>query len=87
MKYKKNDEMEFLDIDDENLAVYYTESGDTHYIGGTGKVILSMLGDGTDDTELIGRLCEIYSAAAGEIERDVTECLVELAEKKVVVCL
>ena len=35
--------MEFLEIDDDNLAVYDNESGDTHYIDTTGKSILEIL--------------------------------------------
>ena len=43
MKYIRNSNMEFLEIDDDNLAVYDNESGDTHYIDATGKSILEIL--------------------------------------------
>lgn len=87
MKYIKNKSMDFLDIDDENLVVYDPDSGDTHYIGEPGKTILSLLEDETEFDALVSKLCELYSAADGEIEADVREFLAELVEKKVVMQL
>lgn len=87
MKYIRNHNMEFLDIDDENLAVYDSESGDTHYIDETGKSILEILKVETAEEDLISRLCELYSTTAKEITNDVYEFLNELILKKVVIRL
>lgn len=87
MKYIINNNMEFLEIDDENLVVYDNESGDSHYIDETGKSILKILECETTEEALISQLCEIYSASAEEITSDVREFLKELIEKKVVICL
>lgn len=87
MKYIRNSAMEYLEIDDENLVVYDNESGDSHYIDATGKVILEILESEVTEEELIGQLCEIYSATAEEITEDVRGFLGELIEKKVVVTL
>ena len=87
MKYIKNNSMEFLDIDDENIVVYDPESGDTHYISETGKAILSLLDTEIEFDELVSNLCELYSSERDEIESDVREFLDELVEKKVVLSL
>lgn len=87
MKYQKNSSFEFLDIDEENLAVYDPESGDTHYIDVTGKAILSFLDEATDETELVASLCTLYEAAPEEIAGDVHEFLDELLAKGVVIAL
>lgn len=87
MKYIRNQAMEFLDIDDENLAVYDNESGDTHYIDATGKAILDILKVETAEEDLICQLCELYSATAEEITDDVQKFLKKLILKKVVICL
>ena len=85
MTYIRNSEMEFLEIDDEHLAAYDNETGDVHYIEGTGKVILEILEEGMTEAALIERLCEIYEGSAEEIADDVQNFLSELTQKKVVV--
>ncbi len=87
MKYLKNKSMEFLDIDDENMVVYDSNSGDMHYISETGKSILSILDTETDFDELIINLCGMYSADKSDIESDVREFLDDLVIKKVVLAL
>ena len=55
MKYIKNNSLEFLEIDDENIVVYDSESGDTHYISEPGKAILSLLDEEIEFDELVGK--------------------------------
>ena len=86
MKYIRNSNMEFLEIDDDNLAVYDNESGDTHYIDATGKSILEILEHETSEDNLICKLCAVYDVTADEIAGDVHEFLNELVSKKVVIC-
>lgn len=78
--------MEFLEIDDDNLAVYDNESGDTHYIDATGKSILEILECDTPEDNLISKLCAMYDVTAVEITDDVHVFLNELVSKKVVIC-
>ena len=87
MKYIKNKALEYLDIDDENLAIYDPDSGDTHYINETGKTILALLDEEIDEAELIDKLCADYFGPKEEISGDLCEFLDGLAEKKVIVCL
>lgn len=87
MKYIKNKNMEFLDIDDDNLAVYDPVSGDTHYINGTGKTIISLLDNETEKEKLIDKLCEDFYGSREAIANDLSEFLGDLIEKKVVTCL
>lgn len=84
MKYMKNSSMDFLEIDDEILAVYDPDSENTYYISGTGKAILSLIDGKVNLSELIDKLCEIYSADKCEVERDVTEYVKELERKEVI---
>ncbi len=87
MKYTKNKAMEFLEIDDENLAVYDPDSGDTHYISETGKTILALLGSEIEEEELIDKLCEDFSGSNEKIAGDLRAFLNELTAKKVILCL
>ena len=84
MKYIKNDAMEFLEIDDENMAIYDPDSGNTHYIDAIGKMILSLLDEEIEEAELINQLCDIYDAAREIITADVHGFLENLVDKKVV---
>lgn len=86
MKYIINPNMEFLDIDDGNLAVYDSVNGDTHYITSTGKDILQLLKDDITEQELIAHLCELYDAPVEQITEDVLAFLKELSDKKVLMC-
>ena len=86
MNYTCNFSMEFLEIDDGHLAVYDNESGDTHYIEGTGKVILELLKEAMTEEALIQRLCDMYEGDEAEIAGDIREFLAQFAEKKLVVC-
>lgn len=86
MKYIRNSNMEFLKIDNDNLAVYDNESGDTHYIDATGKAILEILEYDTPEDNLISQLCAMYDVTADEIAGDIHEFLNELVSKKVVIC-
>ncbi len=85
--YQKNDQMEFLEIDEQNTAVYDPESGDTHYINGTGKAILALIDGKTDINEILDALCRQFATEKAEIENDVLEFLQELTDKKVLCVL
>ena len=87
MKYIKNKTMDYLDIDDENIVVYDPDSGNTHFISETGKVMLLLLEAETEFDELVAELCASYCAERAEIESDVREFLDELVAKKVVLTL
>lgn len=87
MTFIRNKEMEFLEIDENSLAVYDDRSGDTHYINETGKTIVEILENETTREELISQLCDMYSAPVDEISEGVDVFLDELIDKKVVVCL
>ena len=84
MKYIKNETMEFLEIDDESMAIYDPDSGDTHYIDAIGIAILSLLDGETEETELIDQLCDMYDADREIITADVHGFLKELVGKNVV---
>ena len=84
MKYIKNETMEFLEIDDESMAIYDPDSGDTHYIDAIGMAILSLLDVETEEAELINQLCDMYDADREVITADVHGFLENLVVKKVV---
>lgn len=84
MKYIKNEAMEFLEIDDESMAIYDPDSGDTHYIDAIGIAILSLLDEKAEEAELIDQLCDMYDADREIIAADVRGFLEELVGKRVV---
>ncbi len=85
MKYIKNNTLEFLEIDNESMAIYNPDTSDTHYIDAIGMAILSFLDEECEEDELIDQLCIIYDADRNIITSDVCEFLKELVDKKVVV--
>ena len=87
MTFIRNNNMEYLEIDENSLVIYDETRGDTHYINETGKTIVELLETATPKEDLIRLLCDIYSASTEEIEADVDRFLDELISKKVVVCL
>ena len=87
MKYIKNHAMEFLEIDNENMAIYDPDSGDTHYIDAIGMVILSFLTEAAEESDLIDHLCGIFDADREIIAADVNGFLRNLSAKKVVLKL
>ena len=84
MKYIKNEAMDFMEIDDENMAIYDPDTGDTHYIDEIGMVILSYLDEAIDEEALVDALCEQFEADREIIAADVHTFLSELVSKKVV---
>ena len=85
-RYEFSPAVEVLEIDEENLAIYDSDSGDVHYIDETGKSILDLIGTGSTEEDLIVKLCEMYHADKEEIIGDVRDFLDELMQKKVILC-
>lgn len=85
MTYTKNPIMEYLQVDEENIIIYNTETRDTHYIGGSGKEILDLIGDGIELTALLNQLCKLYDESESEIDLQARAFLDELTEKGVLV--
>lgn len=84
MKYKKNENMEYIQADETSLAVFDAESGNTHFFNETAIDILNCISDPCDLEELLNRLCKIYAATPEEIRGDVEKFLAETVESKVV---
>lgn len=84
MKYKKNENMDYIPSDETSLAVFDPESGDTHFFDETGIDILNCLEPPCNLDTLVTKLCEIYDAPSQVIREDVKEFLAELVAKKVV---
>ena len=84
MKYKKNENMDYIPADETSLAVFDPESGDTHFFDETAIDILNCLDDPCDLPTLLDRLCEIYDATPNDIRADVQDFLAECISKKVI---
>lgn len=84
MKYKKNENMDYIPADETSLAVFDPESGDTHFFNETSIDILNCLDNPCDLPTLLERLCEIYDATPDDIRKDVEEFLAECVSKKVI---
>lgn len=77
--------MEYLPIDEENMAVFDNETRDTHYIGGAGKLILELIGNGVEFEVLLNRLSELYDERESEIDLQTRDFLDELVKKRVII--
>ncbi len=84
MKYKKNDTMDYIQSDETTLAVFDSDTGDTHLFDETGIDILECLNQACDMEELLDKLCQIYSVAKEDIRKDVENFINETVSKKVV---
>ena len=87
MLYQKNNEMNYIQTDETSLAVFDSDSGDTHFFDEQGIDILNILEEPVDMETLIVRLCEIYDSAPEVIQADVKEFISHYVEKKVVIAL
>lgn len=84
MVYKKNESMDYIQADETSLAVFDSESGDTHFFDEAGIHILNILSEPCDMDTLIEKLCEIYEVTSDDIHDDVKEFLDDTVSKKVV---
>lgn len=87
MKYKKNEEMDYIPSDGTSLAVFDPESGDTHFFDEVAIDILNCLDNPCDMDTLLDRLCDIYDASPEDIRTDVTEFLIECIAKKIILAI
>ena len=84
MKYKKNENLDYIPADETTLAVFDPETGDTHFFDETSTDILNALEPPCDLETLLKRLCEIYDVTPADIKDDVVEFLTECVSKKVI---
>lgn len=84
MLLKKNEAMDFMEIDDGNLVIFDPESGDTHFLDEIGIDILNILEEETAFEVLVSKLSERYDASIEQISADVLEFVEELIAKNVI---
>ncbi|MBE6563767.1 MAG: HPr-rel-A system PqqD family peptide chaperone [Ruminococcaceae bacterium] len=84
MIYRQNKQMDIIPTDENTVAVFDPDSGDTHFLDETATDILKSLESPCDFETLLARLCEIYDASPEDIRADVEEFLADMAIKKVV---
>lgn len=85
--YQKSNEVEYIQTDENSLAVFNPTTGDTHFFDETGLDILNILEEPSDMDMILTQLCEIYNATPDEIREDVEVFLSEAVDKKVVIIL
>ena len=83
--YIKNEKMDYIETDESSVAVFDSESGDTHFIDETGISILNILEQPIDFDALVEKICEVYDSAHDEIAGDVREFLNDAVQKAIVV--
>ena len=86
MHYEKNPDMDFIEIDEDNLAVHDSESGNVFYFSGISKFILDLVENDIEKDALIAQLCDTFDATADEITDDTLDFLSKMMELKVVLC-
>jgi hypothetical protein len=85
MLLKKNDIMDFIEVDDGNLVVFDPDTGDAHFIDEIGEDIISILSNPCDIDSIVKTLSEKYDTPANEIKPNVEDFICSLIKKKVVV--
>ena len=83
--YMKNEKMDYIDSDDNTIAVFDPDSGDTHFLDETGTDIIKILEQPCEFERIISELCEIYDATPEDIRDDVREFLNDAVAKGIVV--
>lgn len=83
--YIKNPNMEFIEIDDDNLAVYDNEGGNIHYIDNIGKTILSLLDTPNSEMEIVKNLSDLFDIPVENINGDIKDFLDKMIDLRVVV--
>lgn len=90
MKYQRNDRMEYIPVDEDSLAVFDADSGETMFLDGTGVEILEFLEQPMTLPELIQRLKKTENSKIKipeDLEERVQRFLKGAMEAKVVVAV
>ena len=83
MKYKRNEEMDYIVIDEKSMAVFDPGTGDTHFFEGTGSEILQAVLSGMDvEEELPASLKNKYRDPEAILDEDVKSFVDKLLELK-----
>ena len=86
MKFKQNEDMDYIVIDEKSMAVFDPDTGDTHFFEGTGSEILQDVLLGMDvEKELPAILKEKYNDPEAALNEDVKSFVDKLIAIKVVV--
>ena len=85
MTYQKNENFDFIQSDNDSLAVFDPETETVFFFDEVGIDILKVLETPHTVEELINELCKIYDATPKDISDDVNEFIKDTLEKKVVI--
>ena len=84
MKYKRNQDFDFIEIDEENITVFDPDSGNTHIIAETGADILKLVNGENELNDILNQLTVIYEVSTEEISSDVLSFIDSLLERKII---
>ena len=87
MVYQKNKNFDYIQSDNESLAVFDPEAGNVHFFDEVGIDILNILSAPHSLESLIQKLCGIYNVTPEQIENDVKEFINDTIEKRVIISL
>ena len=85
MTYQKNENFDFIQSDNDSLAVFDPETETVFFFDEVGIDILKVLETPHTIENLINELCKIYDATPEDISDDVNEFIKDTLEKKVVI--
>ena len=85
MTYQKNENFDFIQSDNDSLAVFDPETETVFFFDDVGIDILKVLETPHTVEELINELCKIYDATPEQISDDINEFIKDTLEKKVVI--
>ncbi|OGI07959.1 MAG: hypothetical protein A2Y40_06505 [Candidatus Margulisbacteria bacterium GWF2_35_9] len=85
MSLVKNNKFDFIEIDNDNYAIFDPDTGNTHIIEASGADILKQIDGINEKEDIIKNLKQLYDITSNEISDDVTDFINSLIEKKIVI--
>lgn len=85
MSLVKNNKFDFIEIDNDNYAIFDPDTGNTHIIETSGADILKQIDGKNEKADIINNLKQLYDVTSSEITDDVNNFINSLIEKKIVI--
>lgn len=82
---RKNNKMDYIQTDDNELVIFNPESGDTHFLNEMATVVFNLFDRHHDVEDLVEALSKEYDAEPAVIEADVRQTIIEFLEKGILI--
>ena len=86
MLLKKNPNFDFIETDENGLAIFNPMPGDTCIVDDIGVSLFHAIGEGATMEVILQTLSQEYDAPLAEIQQDVEEFVDQLKEQGILLC-